>query len=59
MEQHKGKIFKVALPDRWLVAITGTKLVDEIQRMPDDKLSFTEAVADVSLRILRVHLDKI
>lgn len=50
--QHKDKVFKVALPDRWLVAINGPKLVDEVQKMPDTKMSFQEAVGDVSIYLL-------
>lgn len=47
LSQYKGRVFKVALIDRWLVVINGTKLVDELQKMPDDKVSFMEAAADV------------
>nr|BAL05133.1 cytochrome P450 [Phanerodontia chrysosporium] len=43
---HKGKAFKVALTDRWLVVITGKRLVDELQKMPEDVASFVGAVAD-------------
>lgn len=47
--QRKGKVFKIALPDRWLVAVNGQKLVDEAQRMPEDKMSFQEALGDVEI----------
>lgn len=28
------------MPDRWLVVVTGARLVDELQRLPDDSVSF-------------------
>ena len=34
--------------DQWLVVVNGTQLVDEIQRAPDDKISFVDAVGEVS-----------
>ncbi|GJE97791.1 cytochrome P450 [Phanerochaete sordida] len=46
--KHKGKVFKVAFTDRWLVVVTGKKLVDELQRLPDDAVSFVEAAGDLS-----------
>ncbi|KIP02162.1 hypothetical protein PHLGIDRAFT_32288 [Phlebiopsis gigantea 11061_1 CR5-6] len=45
-DKYKGKVFKVALLDRWLVVINGKTLVDELQKMPDDKVSFMEAAGD-------------
>lgn len=47
--QHKSSVFKIALPNCWLVAVNGQKLVDEVQRMPGDKMSFQEALGDVSI----------
>ncbi|EKM61752.1 uncharacterized protein PHACADRAFT_248575 [Phanerochaete carnosa HHB-10118-sp] len=38
-QQHKGRTFKVAMVDRWLVVLSGKKLVDELQKMPDDTVS--------------------
>ncbi|EKM61840.1 uncharacterized protein PHACADRAFT_112752 [Phanerochaete carnosa HHB-10118-sp] len=38
-QQHKGRAFKVAMVDRWLVVLSGKKLVDELQKMPDDTVS--------------------
>nr|BAD94560.1 cytochrome P450 [Phanerodontia chrysosporium] len=35
-QAHKGRAFKVALIDRWLVVLSGKKLVEELQKMPDD-----------------------
>ncbi|KIP05259.1 hypothetical protein PHLGIDRAFT_490945 [Phlebiopsis gigantea 11061_1 CR5-6] len=45
-DKHKGGVFRVPLIDRWLVVITGSTLVDEVQRMPPDKVSFAHASAE-------------
>ncbi|TDL22830.1 cytochrome P450 [Rickenella mellea] len=42
--KHKNGIFKVSQLDRWLVIISGPKLIDEVRRAPDDKLSLDAAV---------------
>nr|BAD94562.1 cytochrome P450 [Phanerodontia chrysosporium]BAL05132.1 cytochrome P450 [Phanerodontia chrysosporium] len=47
-DKHKGKPFKVAMPDRWVVVLTGKKLVDELQRLPDDAVSFIKGASDLS-----------
>lgn len=41
-------MFKVPMMDRWVVVVTGSTLVDELQRFPDDQASFHEAAMDVS-----------
>ena len=41
-------MFKIALMDRWLVVVTGTRLVDELQKFPDDYVSASEAIGEVS-----------
>ncbi|EKM49583.1 uncharacterized protein PHACADRAFT_106360 [Phanerochaete carnosa HHB-10118-sp] len=38
-QKHKGRTFKVAMVDRWLVVLSGKKLIDELQKMPDDMVS--------------------
>ncbi|EKM48059.1 uncharacterized protein PHACADRAFT_109467 [Phanerochaete carnosa HHB-10118-sp] len=45
--QHKGKTFKIPFTDRWIVVVTGKKLVDELQRLPDDAVSFIDAAGEV------------
>lgn len=45
--QYKGQVFKVAMYDQWLVVVTGSHLVHEIQTLPDDKISFIEGVGEV------------
>lgn len=35
--------------DRWMVVLTGPKLVEELRRIPDDKLSFDHAMRDVCI----------
>lgn len=47
--QYKGGMFKVPMLDRWLVIVTGPKLMDELQRFADEYVSFTAANAVVSL----------
>lgn len=38
--QFKGRPFKVALLDQWLVILSGEALVDELRRLPADVVSF-------------------
>ena len=45
--QYFGGVFKVALYDRWLVVISGRKLIEDLRKRPDDEVSFTEAIEDV------------
>lgn len=45
--QYKGGMFKVPMLERWLVVVTGPKLMDELQRFPDEYVSFTAANAEV------------
>lgn len=37
--------------DRWMVILTGPKLVEELRKIPDDKLSFDHAMRDVRTTI--------
>ena len=46
--QYKGGMFKVSVLDRWLVVITGTRMIEELIRMPEEIASFNEAAAIVS-----------
>ena len=45
--QYHGKSFKVAFPDKWLVVVSGSHLLDELRRRPDSELSFAEGVEEV------------
>lgn len=45
--QYKEGVFKIPLTDRWLVVVSGPKLVEELRKLPDDKMSFLDAIADV------------
>ena len=38
----------MAMPDRWLVVVAGKDKVDELQKFPDDQVSFLEAAGEVS-----------
>lgn len=53
--QYKNKVFKVAQFDRWLVIVSGTKLVDEIRKATDNELSFSEAANDVCTHSVSSH----
>ncbi|KZT30762.1 cytochrome P450 [Neolentinus lepideus HHB14362 ss-1] len=44
--RYRGGVFKIARPDRWLVVVTGSKLMEEFRTAPDDVLSFVEATND-------------
>ncbi|KAH9942851.1 cytochrome P450 [Amylocystis lapponica] len=50
LEKHRDSVFKVAMPDRWMVVVNGPKLIDELRKLPDNQVSFTEA-ADETLHL--------
>ncbi|KAJ7620495.1 hypothetical protein DFH06DRAFT_1306107 [Mycena polygramma] len=41
--KHRGKAFKVAMANRWLVLISGRTLIEELHKSPDEFVSITEA----------------
>ena len=45
--------------DRWMVVLTGPKLVEELRKIPDDKLSFDHAMRDVCILYYLFPLDPI
>lgn len=47
--QYRGKIFKIALFDRWLAVVTDSSLVDELRKLPEDDMSLRDAASEVSL----------
>ena len=47
MVQYYGTSFKVAFPDKWLVVVSGSEMLDELRRRPDDELSFLEGAEEV------------
>ncbi|KAI0640730.1 cytochrome P450 [Trametes meyenii] len=44
--KHYGSVFKVPLQDKWMVVVSGPKLVDDLRRRPDEELSFRVAAAE-------------
>ncbi|KAG8219655.1 cytochrome P450 [Butyriboletus roseoflavus] len=44
---YKDKFFRVPMMDRWVVVLTGPELVEELRKIPDDKLSFDHAMRDI------------
>ncbi|GJE87948.1 cytochrome P450 [Phanerochaete sordida] len=39
-------VFKIAVPDRWLVVVAHAGLIDELQKHPDDCVSFMDAATE-------------
>lgn len=35
------------MADKWLVVVSGPKMIDELRRRPDEELSFIASVDDV------------
>lgn len=46
-EQHKEGFFKVPMIDRWVVVVSGPRLLDELRKISDEKLSFDHAMQDI------------
>ncbi|KAI0800573.1 cytochrome P450 [Fomes fomentarius] len=46
-QKYHGSAFKVALLDQWMVIVSGSKMVDELRKRPDDELSFIEGVEEL------------
>lgn len=47
MSQYKDSFFKVPTMNRWVVVITGPRLLEELRKIPDERLSFDHAMQDV------------
>lgn len=45
--KYKGSAFRLAQLDRWVVVLCGPKMNEELQRMPDDQVSFLDAAEDL------------
>ncbi|KAK7681998.1 hypothetical protein QCA50_014962 [Cerrena zonata] len=45
-QKYKGEMFKIAMQDRWLVVLTNPETIEEVRKMPDDKLDFIHAAMD-------------
>lgn len=46
--KYNSKMFRVPLIDKWIVVLSGSKLVDDVRQSREEDLSFVEAVSDVS-----------
>lgn len=46
-QKHKGGMFRVPLIDRWVVVLTGPRLIEELRKVPKDELSFDHAMRDL------------
>ncbi|KAJ3476173.1 hypothetical protein NLI96_g11343 [Meripilus lineatus] len=51
--KYKGGIFKIPMPDQWLVVVTGPQLIDELRKFPDDTMSLPRGLEEL---IAAVHL---
>ncbi|KAK7680771.1 hypothetical protein QCA50_016079 [Cerrena zonata] len=45
--KYKGRIFKVAQVDSWLLIVSGDRLIEELRNAPEDVLSEENAMADL------------
>ncbi|CAL1702998.1 unnamed protein product [Somion occarium] len=45
-DKYKGRAFKIPEVFRWMVIVTGPKLIEELRKAPDDTLSFEEATRE-------------
>lgn len=45
--QYKGRPFKVANFNRWLVIVSGPRLIDDVRKAADNELSFIDAANEV------------
>ncbi|THH20029.1 hypothetical protein EUX98_g8657 [Antrodiella citrinella] len=43
----KGGIFKISMPDQWLVLISGPKLIEEVRKLPDNAISLADGVDEL------------
>ncbi|KIM70390.1 hypothetical protein SCLCIDRAFT_527554 [Scleroderma citrinum Foug A] len=46
-DQYKDGFFKVPTMNRWVVVITGPRLLEELRKIPDERLSFDHAMRDL------------
>ena len=47
-------MFKIPTPERWIVVVTGPKLIDELRRFPDEQVSFMDAAGEVGFMFCRI-----
>ncbi|KAH9897770.1 cytochrome P450 [Cubamyces lactineus] len=45
-KKYYGSVFKVPLLEEWVLVVSGSKMVEELRKRPDDELSFSEGVED-------------
>ncbi|CCL98543.1 uncharacterized protein FIBRA_00543 [Fibroporia radiculosa] len=46
-DKYKGSVFRISMLDRWAVIFCGTAMNEELQKLPDDQMSFLGAVEEV------------
>jgi len=45
--KYYGSAFKIPIMERWLVIVTGPKMIEDIRRASDETMSFDDAAAEV------------
>ncbi|KAH9914911.1 cytochrome P450 [Epithele typhae] len=45
-QKYYGSAFKVATLDRWIVIVSGPKMVEDLRKRPDDEVSFVEGAEE-------------
>lgn len=46
--QYRGTPFKIAMFDQWLVVLSGSEIVEEVRKLPDDAANPGEGILFVS-----------
>ena len=44
--QYHGSVFKVAMLDQWMVIVSGSKMIEDLRKRPDDEVSFIEGAEE-------------
>ncbi|KAM5535893.1 hypothetical protein V8D89_010511 [Ganoderma adspersum] len=45
-DKYRGSVFKVALLQHWMVVVSGSRMVEDLRRRPDNELSFAEGAEE-------------
>ena len=45
----KYTTFKIPLLEQWLIVVNTPELIEELRKAPDDKMSVSQAIADVRI----------
>ncbi|KAK0494674.1 cytochrome P450 [Armillaria luteobubalina] len=45
--RHYGGVFKIPLPDKWMIIVTGDEKMNDIRKASNEQLSFADASVDI------------